>query len=82
MVKKHTLNIRARIQRYKHYRWISTYNGRGKRLINVSTHLQLQWGLLTLQHLLDLYRLLVEMLNVLLIGLDLILQSNEKFSLK
>ncbi len=60
--------------------WVSTYkNNSGGDQINVSTHLQLQWCLLTLQHLLDLHRLLVEMLNILLIGMDIILQSNEKF---
>lgn len=40
-----------------------------------AAHLQLQRSLLTLQHLLDLHRLLVEMFNSVLVAVDLLLQS-------
>lgn len=46
--------------------------------MNFSTHLQLQWRFLTLQHRLDLSRLLVEVLNVLLISMDFFLKPTNK----
>lgn len=48
-----------------------------KKIYERVTHLQLQWSLPTLQHFLDLHRLLVEMLDVLFISVDLVLQGEE-----